>query len=79
MNRYHFGVGNSTHGPVGYCAAIYAESPEDALEVLRGMLEGDGVLGHLIDDPDARENGGIDYLNVYFNPEKVTLEDIDEN
>jgi len=78
MKRYHFSVGNSTDGPVGYCASVYAESPEDALGMLSELLAGDGCLGHLVDDRSAERQGGIDYLNVYFNPGGVGLEDIDD-
>jgi len=78
MKRYHFNVGNSTDGPVGYCASVYAESPEDALGMLRELLAGDGCLGELVDDRSTELHGGIDYLNVYFTADRVTVDDIDE-
>ena len=35
---YHFDLGNSTDGPIGFCARVTADSPEDALAALKDAL-----------------------------------------
>lgn len=70
--RYHFSLGNSTVGPVGYCASIYAESPEEALEKLKEAIAAvaDGVM--------VTENeDDVDYIQVYFNSDAISFDDCD--
>jgi hypothetical protein len=71
---YHFNVGNSTTGSIGYCARIEAESKAAAVERLRELLpeavEDVGPCGEL---------GAHEYIHVYFNYEtQPTVDDIDE-
>ena len=73
MKSYLFSLGNSTDGPVGFCARVKGTSPEDALAKLRAALpEVVEVLDGNSDD-DA-----IEYLNVYINPDAVTVEGIED-
>ncbi len=72
MNRYHFSLGDSSKGPVGFCAAVYAESKEKALAKLKEILPQDCVV------PMDPEDDEIDYVQVYINPDAITIEDIDE-
>ena len=68
---YHFDVGNSSVGHIGFCARVLAESPEEAVAVLRELIppEIERVCNN-----DPR----IEYADVYFNPKAFTVDDIDE-
>jgi hypothetical protein len=71
MKSYHFSLGNSSAGPVGFCARIRATSKKKALELLYEVLPTDvGV--------DPYDNGGVEYIRVYFNDDAITVKDIDE-
>jgi len=76
MKSYHFSLGNSTNGPVGYCARVLAMSKEEAVEKLSKILpESHNVFG----DNQFREPLGPEYVEVYFNCEGFpTVDDIDE-
>ena len=69
---YHFSLGNSTKGAVGYCARVIATSKEEAVEKLKAAIPEDQPVTPYTDD-DA-----IDYFEVYFNENAITVEDIDE-
>lgn len=77
MNKYHFDCGNSTDGPVGFSGVVEAASKEDALKQLKEHLptEGVGIHGEVRNEDGDRI---FEYLNVYFNPDKITLGDISE-
>jgi len=70
---YHFSLGNSTTGPVGYCARIEAESAQDAIAKLETVLE---ELDYR--SCDLWSGPGGQYLQVYFNAEPISENDIDE-
>lgn len=78
MKTYHFSLGNSSDGPqggpIGYCAVIVAETPEEAVEKLKLKL-----LAHvegLEVESDFEEAN--EYVAVYFNPDAIKTTDIDE-
>jgi hypothetical protein len=75
MKSYHFDVGNSTDGPIGYCARVWASSKQEALEILRKHLCEESVLISNEVDEDGK---GIEYLAVYVNAQAVSVKDIDE-
>jgi hypothetical protein len=75
MNRYHFNCGDSTHGPVGFCARIRAYSREEALEILRNVLDDEQRVWPC-GDPD--DNARVEYIRVYFGTENLTIDHIDE-
>lgn len=80
MQRYHFSLGDSNVGAVGYCAAVYAESEENALRMLKDLipnLSGETRGWMFFSEPDAELKGGVDYVDVYFNADALTLRDID--
>jgi hypothetical protein len=64
-------MGDSGKGPVGMCARVKADSKEEALVNLRAaLLQLDetiplDVCGH-----------DVQYINVYLNPEALTINDI---
>jgi len=74
MKRYHFSLGDSRDGPVGFCAAVYAENPTRAVEKLQASLPEEQVVEPLESD----EDGEVEYIASYFNPFKVSEADIDE-
>ncbi len=70
MKEYHFSLGNSDKGPIGYCAVVKAASKADAVEVLRAALPQEHPV---IDGYES-----IVYLTVYFNEAAVKASAIDE-
>jgi hypothetical protein len=71
-NSYHFDLGDSTNGPIGFCARIKADSEEEALRILTEALP----LEHEIEtDPEVK---GVEYITVYFNPYAIHVTDIDD-
>jgi hypothetical protein len=76
MKRYHFSVGDSTDGPIGLCAAVYATSKERAVQVLRERLN--QVLGGCGEFPVGDSAEQVEYINVYVAPERIGLADLDE-
>ena len=80
MNNYHFSLGNSNTGPIGYCARVNAETKEEAIQKLKTMLE--DVAGCEMDLSkwlNLRANAPeIEYFAVYVNPAKLTIRSIDE-
>lgn len=73
MKTFHFSAGDSTDGPVGFCAEIEAETEAEALEKLKAALP------EILEvDPKLNSWKDIVYVNVYFNTDRLTLADIDE-
>ena len=72
MKRYHFSLGNSSEGPIGFCAAVTANSRKQAVKILRDALPVE-VNPH-VGDGDQR----IEYVEVYFNADAITEANIDE-
>jgi hypothetical protein len=69
MKSYHFDLGNSNTGPIGFSARVNAGSMDEALAILQEALPNELPADGLPKD--------IEYLNVYFNGEAITLKDID--
>jgi hypothetical protein len=79
QQSYHFSLGNSTDGPVGFCARITAASREQAASRLRQAL--DSLNGeHAVWGMGARGErpAHVEYLEVYFNADAITEADVDE-
>jgi len=70
LKKFHFSCGDSNEGPIGFCCTIRAKTKAGALKKLRGMLPEEYEV-HL----DA---GSVDYFNVYFNSDNITIDDIAE-
>jgi hypothetical protein len=68
-HSFHFDCGNSSQGHVGFCARVRAESPQEALAILREALPEE----LRVDIDDDR----VEYLNVYFGESNVGKGDID--
>lgn len=70
MPTYLFDLGNSSEGPVGYCARVRAASPAEAAAIMREAMHD----RREIERPDHR----FESVDVYFNPEAITEADITE-
>ena len=69
VQSYHFSLGNSNEGPVGYCARVDAISEDEAVELLKARLP-DSVM--------VSDSFGNEYIEVYLNIEAIPKSDIDE-
>ena len=67
MQEYFFDMGNSTWGPIGFCARVWAETAEEAAEKVR-----DSLPEFL---PVESDDKSISYINVYFNPDVLAASD----
>lgn len=67
---HHFNCGNSTTGTVGFCARVTAGCTSEAVNTLKRAMEATTEIG--VKMP------GIEYFNLYTNPEALTVDDIDE-
>ena len=74
VQSYHFSLGNSNEGPVGYCARVDATSEEEAVELLKARLP-ESVMAQ---GSGGNEYLGNEYIEVYLNIEAITTSDIDE-
>lgn len=72
LRAYHFDLGDSTDGPVGFCAVVLAKSKGEALKLLQKRLTDIGDKLEIIVD-EAR----IEYIAIYFNPLAITSKNID--
>lgn len=73
LTSYHFDLGNSFSGPIGACARVTAKDCERAVGILRSALE---FLERQYEV--LRHEEGVEYLTVYFNPQKITADNIDD-
>ncbi len=70
MKEYHFSLGNSSKGAIGFCASVRAESRAEAVDILSAALPSE------ISVPCG--GGGVEYVQVYFNVDKITARAVDE-
>lgn len=73
LTSYHFDLGDSSAGPIGACARVTAKNCEEAARILRralALLERECEV--------LRHEEGIEYLTVYFNPDQITVANIDD-
>lgn len=75
MKTFHFSLGNSNDGPVGFCARVQAKDINRAVEILQAALPEESVIQ---EESPGKDEEGIEYLTVYFNPKVVTWQSIDE-
>lgn len=80
MPSYLFSLGNSSTGPVGFCARVTGDTPEAALATLKEHLDSimggrGGLEAHKFFDT----NESIEYVTVYFNADAITVTDIEES
>ena len=68
---YHFDLGNSNTGPIGYCARVWASSEDEAVAILKENI---AITVAISDGGDER----IEYIEGYINLDAITKADIDE-
>lgn len=73
MPRYHFSLGNSFPGPIGFCASVQAASEADAVARVQKIIT--QAIGEF--NEVELHSKGEDYLAVYINADAVTVADID--
>lgn len=82
MKSFHFNMGNSSTGEIGFCARVKAETKKKAVQLLKDALEqlsdGHKVWDDKSDDPQELPDG-VQYVRVYFNPDAVKARCIDES
>jgi len=71
MNSYHFSLGNSTDGAIGFCARINARNLDHALRELQHRLD-----KHTINREVELILSKDEYVTIYLNPDAVSVEDI---
>lgn len=74
MPSYHFSLGNSTDGPIGFCARVEASDASDAVDRLQE------ILSKRLNGNEELEiySNGPEYVSVYFNQAVLSFDDIDE-
>ncbi len=75
IKTYHFSCGNSTKGPIGFCAEVVADTQEKAVSRLRRALV--DALGPLEMVRIRLEQPWIGYVNVYINPDYIGVSEIE--
>lgn len=77
MKSYHFNVGDSDKGPLGFCARVSAKTKKRALSILQQRLRnltsqcsGDIRAVDIKSDPE--------YIVAYINLDHLTIKQIDE-
>lgn len=83
MPSFHFDIGNSHPGPIGYCARIIATTKEEAVERLKAALDKltEGGDYSLFDDctaSDTPPEPGLEYIRIYINDAAITVACIDD-
>lgn len=76
LMSYHFSLGNSTDGPIGFCARVNANSRANAARILKERLE--EFTSDLSLSVQEMQSTG-EYIEVYFNPDAISAKDIDES
>jgi hypothetical protein len=71
LREYHFSLGDSSDGPIGFCASVEATSKGQAVARLKATLPEDHGIS-----PSGVE--GVAYVRVYFNPKAISELDIDD-
>lgn len=72
---WHFDLGNSSRGTIGASGRVCATSKKEAVEQVRQLVER-YPLG--AEDIDYEEFGKHAYLEVYFNPDKITARHLND-
>lgn len=74
MKSFHFNVSSCEDYGVGFCARVVAETPKQALTILRRRLP---IEHNVYGESKEGEPLGEEYIECYFEPKSVTIQDID--
>lgn len=79
QKSFHFSLGNSTSGPVGFCVRVTAKNSKEALAKVKKAIEWFNAELDVAKSTGLRgEDKDIEYFHVYFSPEAISEKDIDE-
>lgn len=76
LKSYHFSLGNSSVGPIGYCARLSAHSKKEAVELLKRAIPLELEVPKVSDSDN--DNARIEYIEAYLNEDAIKESDIDE-
>jgi len=74
MKSYHFSLGDSSDGPIGYCARITAATKEDAVARLQEILHASTGTCWEVEIHSTKD----EYVAIYLNSDAVSVANIDE-
>lgn len=78
LKSFLVSVGGSK-APVGFCMRVRAETKEQAVETVQRVLPAFvDAIDFLYDDSEFTM-GAVEYFNVYFNENALTVADIDDS
>ena len=77
LKSYHFDVGDSTDGPIGFCARVRAASKNEAVGILKDVVGANCDI-ELTRNLISSQASQIEYMNVYLNADALSAADIDE-
>jgi hypothetical protein len=86
MRTYHFDLGNTTKGCLGLCAAVFANSKREAVQLLKDAFENSAPIDASV-ERDTQYQGtvalhlraeAVEYVHVYLNLGKLTSRHIDD-
>lgn len=76
---FHFNLGNSSVGSIGFCARIKAKNSKQAVEILKRALEWFNSEVDVAKSTGLRgEEKNVEYIQAYFNADAISEKDIDE-
>jgi hypothetical protein len=76
---FHFSLGDSTFGPIGFSARVTAKSSKQAVEKLKKAIEWFNAELDVAKATGLKgESPGVEYLEVYFKPDLISEKDIIE-
>lgn len=78
LKRYVFSMGSTIHGPIGFVVHVVARSESAALALLQNCFIHDRGVDLGSHFRDYSPEGGILHFDVYFNPDEMSEEDIEE-
>ena len=85
MTSFHFDIGNSCSGGIGFCARVLATTEAEAVGILKTALLNIECEHKVVDDmederdPDGPFPASLEYIRVYFNADAITEADIDDS
>lgn len=74
LSEFHFDLGNSGTGPIGFCASLRAADKADAVELLKRTLP-DEISIMPCGSPE--DNARVTYIQAYLNQDAIGERDID--
>lgn len=80
LKSFHFDCGNSTDGPIGFCARIRANTKEEALAILKRVLPDEiKIRANWSNDDQGRKDAeAVEYIEAYIGANRITVKNIDD-